>query len=370
MTSLVAVGSNAAREYDAGDTDGVVTINGTRFGTSSTGGWVRILGCDSSTCASPTGSVTTTAWGNTSITAQVPTVIADNIYTGSFAVQQGNGTNNKQHQYTASGFRVLPRITSITPSADGVNPDSRTLNGNHFCQSGACLGAASWNATADDGDDVKFGTANATVTGVPSDTAVAATVPSLTPGGYTVILYSSTYPSNGKAFTYLDNTPANPLSLNQYRSDCSTAIADEATTTSTTVCLKAAVSGGISGGTLYLQVEARTSATAFSDATAESIGVAAPAGGTESVSVTLGQGTYKWRARTCHNNGGTHNLTCTGTGDYPSPLWVEFETGAVPTNDFTIDSNGPAISGISSGTPGEFTATISWTTDENATSQG
>ncbi|HLD61930.1 MAG TPA: hypothetical protein VI998_03065 [Patescibacteria group bacterium] len=370
VTSLVAVGSNAAREYDAGDSDGVVTVNGTRFGTSSTGGWMRILGCDSATCSSPSGSVATTSWGNTSITAQVPTVIADNAYTGSFVVQQGNGTNNKQHQYTASGFRVLPRITSITPSADGVNPDSRTMNGNHFCQSGSCLSAASWNAAADDGDDVKFGTTNATVTGTPSNTAVEVTVPTLSPGGYTVTLYSSSYSSNGTPFTYLDNTPANPSSLNQYQSNCSTAIADEATTTSSTVCLKGAVSGGITGGTLYLQVEVRDSATGFTNATAESTGVSAPSGGTETVSgLAPGQGTFKWRARTCHwNNVGTHILSsCAGTGDYPS-AWVEFETGAVPTNDFTIDSNGPIVSNISSGTPGEFNVTITWDTDELATS--
>ena len=54
--------SNAAREYNASDSDGVITLNGTRFGSSAGTGWVRILGCDSGTCSSPSGTATVNSW--------------------------------------------------------------------------------------------------------------------------------------------------------------------------------------------------------------------------------------------------------------------------------------------------------------------
>jgi hypothetical protein len=103
VTSISGVAADSAREYDAGDTDGVITLNGTRFGTALGTGSVSILGS----------SATTTAWGNTAITAQVPVAIADTLYTGSVIITQGTGGNGKTNTYNT--LRILPRITSLVP---------------------------------------------------------------------------------------------------------------------------------------------------------------------------------------------------------------------------------------------------------------
>ncbi|MBI5466116.1 MAG: IPT/TIG domain-containing protein, partial [Candidatus Kerfeldbacteria bacterium] len=194
ITATVAVGTDAAREYDAGDTDGVITVSGNHFGAAGT---VTILG--STGTQQTTGSCSGTAYQATCVGLQVPTAIADSTYTGSIVLTRTSDTKAS----TYAGFRILPRITSLTPDS-GSNGTSATIAGDHLCQSGACLTAAQWNATPDDGDDVKWGTTNATVTGTPSHTSIIANAPALANGPYTVTVTSSTYVSNGKTFTIVN----------------------------------------------------------------------------------------------------------------------------------------------------------------------
>jgi len=126
-TSVVGLPANTAREYLSTDTDGVLTLNGTRLGTDQGSGYARLFGYD----------VSVSSWSNTAIVVQVPTVIPDNVYTGLIEMSQGSGGNSAFTNTFVLPLRILPRITSISPSA-GSFGDIIQLNGNHFCQSGSC----------------------------------------------------------------------------------------------------------------------------------------------------------------------------------------------------------------------------------------
>jgi hypothetical protein len=367
--SVPTVTADAAREYDAGDSDGVITLNGTRFGTASTSGWVRVLGCDAASCSSPTGSATTTSWSNTAITVQVPIIIADNAYTGSLAMQQGTGGNNKQDIYTASGFRILPRIIGFNPT-NGEAGDAVTVNGNHFCQynDGTCPGA--FNATS----SVTFlNGVDATAFSGWTDTAITTAVP---PGAVTgnATTTSNGYASNGKLFTVNSSIPNAPTSANQFRnSGLTDAIAVGAYTSSTPAYFTMTMSANGSGGTLYPQIEIDPIGTAFSCSSGvcaqanEGDGVAGvgpvdcanPANNCAIASSTA-NGSFHWQARVRRNKGGT---------DYYSP-WVPFGGNGDPNGvDFILDTIAPAISNIASSTT-DSTATVTWdTAAEQSSSQ-
>lgn len=102
--------ADAAREYDAGDTDGVITINGKRFGTAAP--TVTILGQ----------AATVNSWSDTAIEVQVPASIADDVYTGDIVVTQ-SAPNSKTVAF--AGFRILPRITGINPTVGKIGTPLR-----------------------------------------------------------------------------------------------------------------------------------------------------------------------------------------------------------------------------------------------------
>lgn len=206
-----------AREYDAGDNaannstadlkDGEIQINGDHFGSSA--GALTILG-QTATPAVVGSRCGGSSWTATCITAQVPTTIGDGAggagdYTGNVVVTRTGALND-----TLPGFRILPRITLLTPNS-GPNGQSTTIDGNHLCQpSGTCQSAATFNTTADDGNDVEWGTIDATVTGTPSNTQIIANAPVLADGGYPVTVTTgggTSYTSNGLTFTIANNSP-------------------------------------------------------------------------------------------------------------------------------------------------------------------
>lgn len=193
ITQPAGLPADSAREYNASDTDGIITLNGTRLGTAVTGGYVRILGCDVSTCSSPSGTVTVNSWGNTAIEVQVPIIIANNVYTGSIAMQQGSGGNTKTDSY--STLRILPRIVSLIPSNGPVGTAVEIL-GDHFCQSGTCPGAFSA------ADKVTFtsGVVATTFTSW-SYLQIFTTVPVGAVTGNVVVTSATSYTSNNKNFT-------------------------------------------------------------------------------------------------------------------------------------------------------------------------
>lgn len=359
-----------AREYDVTDSacpnglkDGQIKLNGTRFGTASTGGYVRVLGCDSSTCSSPTGTVNIDSWSNTLIQSQIPTIIANNSYTGSLAIQQGTGSNNKTHTYTSTGFRVLPRITGFTPSSDSEGA-AVTIDGDHFCQNnGSCPTVFGAN------DKVTFYNAkDATTFTSWTNTAMSTAVPTGAATG-DVVLKSNTYNSNGKSFTVLSNIPVNPASLNQYKnSGLTQAISVGGTASATPIYLKQTMEvTGISGGTLYPQFEYKLTGVAFvcgagvCGSATEGIGWAGPGPTTGTTSISVADGDYHWQARARHYKNSVNYYS----------NWVSFGENADPGDmDFKMDTVGPTITNISSGAPGSNSATITWdTTGELSTSQ-
>jgi len=371
LTQPVGFPADSAREYNAADTDGVITLNGTRFGTAQGTGYVRILGCDVSTCSSPSSSVTINSWGNTAIQVQVPPVIASNAYTGSIVMQQGTGANGTTHTY-ANTFRILPRITGFTPVSGAVG-DSVTVNGDHFCQNaGVCPGAFSAS------NKVTFTSGiAATIFTSWSDTAMATQVPASAATG-NVVLTSNSFNSNGKSFTVLSPTPSDPTLLNQFQDSALTqAIATGGMESTTPMYLTMSMQSAVSGGTLYPQIEYKAIGTGFActgsgacGSAIEGTGVAGPGpvncnivGNACAISISPADNVYHWQARVRHNKSGT---------DYYSN-WISFPLpvpNAESATDFNVDSTPPAISNISSGTPGTNAATITWDTlTEQSTSQ-
>lgn len=362
------VGDNA-REYDASDAvcpnglkDGEIILNGTRFGTASTGGNVSILGS----------AAATTAWTSSSITAQVPSAIGNNVYTGSLSMQQGSGTSNKSHTYTSTGFRILPRITSLSP-ASGTTGDSITFNGNHLCQNGGVC------PTAFGLDDkiVFYNNFGATVFTSWADTAVQSAVPNGADSG-NVVVTSNGYSSNAQGFNFLSPIPDDPSSLNQFRDESlSQSIALGGTVSSTPIYLTLSMFVDISGGTLYPQFEFKPVGTAFScsgngpcGAAVEGNGKAGPGPincGTLSnncaVSISPGEEIYHWQARVRHNKGGS---------DYYS-AWVPYprppSDNSEAATDFKVDSSAPAINSGPSATQSTNSVVISWGTTELSTTQ-
>lgn len=358
VTQPVGLGADTAREYDAADTDGVITLNGTRFGSSQGTGSVTIVAQ----------TATIGSWTNTAIQAQVPPAIIDSTNTGSISMVQGTGTNGKNHTY-ANTLRILPRITGFTPTSASEG-GAVTVNGNHFCQSVSCPVAFGVN------DKVTFTSAkDAAVFTSWSATAIVTAVPVGAVTG-NVVVTSNTYTSNGKSFTVLSNTPLDPTSLGQWKNAALTQpIAIGGVSSSTPIYLTMIMEvPGISGGTLYPQIEYKAIGTPFvcgagvcASAT-EGTGVAGPgpidcgltANGC-AIAISPADNVYHWQARVRHNRGGS---------DYFSN-WVSFD-GANPetSTDFQIDTTKPTITSVSSGTPGSNNATITWSTaSEIATSR-
>ncbi len=359
------------REYNAGDsacpntlTDGAIIITGDHFGAAGT---VTIHGSTATQVAVPA-FCSGAAYNTTCIAVQVPTAIANNSYTGSVVVTRT--TDSKTD--TLASFRVLPRITSFTPSS-GSGGDAVTVNGDHFCQNGGTcptVFAAANKVTFTSAQDASVFTSW-------SDTAMVTQVPMAASTGNVVLTSNTSYTSNGQSFTVLSNTPSTPTSLTQYSNvGLTSTIATGGGASSTPIYLAMIMEvAGISGGTLYPQIEYKAIGTGFTctgtsacASAVEGTGVAGPgpincntAGNSCAIAISPTDNVYHWQARVCHNKGGTHTATCGGTGDYPS-AWVSYGGNAESATDFQIDSTAPVITLISSGSPGTNNATLTWST--------
>jgi hypothetical protein len=368
--------ANAAREYNASDSDGVVTLNGTRFGTSATGGWVRILGCDSTTCSAPTGSATTNSWSSTAIAVQVPAVIADNVYTGSVIMQQGAGSSNKSHTYTTTGFRVLPRLTSLSPTS-GIIGAAITVNGNHLCQNNAVCPSA-----FDSNNRVTFTSAiNATVFTSWSNTAIVTAVPTSAVDGAVYAMSNAYQSNNSSAFSVLTPAPNDPTALNQFKDAALTSsLSVGSISSSSSVYFTTTMLTDFAGGTLYPQIEYKPVGTAFTcsgtgacASATEGTGKAGPgpidcsvAANGCAIAVTPTDGVYHWQARIRH--------LYSGTSYYSN--WVSFGGNSESATDFQIDKTGPVITFSGANACADAvsslltnSATVSWSLNESATGQ-
>lgn len=347
---------DAAREYSAADTDGIVTLNGTRFGGSQGSGSATIVGQ----------TATIGSWTNTAIQAQVPVTIADTTNTGSIVMTQGTGTQGKTDTY-ANTIRILPRITGFVPSSASEGT-AVTVSGNHFCQGVSCPIAFSAS------DKVTFATAlDATTFTSWSATAIVTVLPvGVVTGG--VLVTSNSYTSDISSLTVIPNTPLASTNLNQWKNvGLTQPIAVGGAASSTPIYLTMTMEvAGVSGGVMYPQIEYKPIGTPFvcgagaCASAVEGAGIAGP-GPVDcvisncNIAVSPTDDIYHWQARTKHTRNGV---------DYYS-AWVSFNNVNPETStDFQIDTTGPAITNVSSGTPGTNSATITWSTlGELSTSQ-
>ncbi|MEK7635478.1 MAG: fibronectin type III domain-containing protein [Patescibacteria group bacterium] len=374
--NITALTATAAREYDAGDADGLVMLSGDHFGSaqgtvSSTGAFGN---ANLTIHSIVEGSCTVAGWsasgysGNTVCVEITPSSIPDSVYSGSITLNR----NTDAKTDIESNFGIMPRIISNTP-ANGVVADVIQILGNHFCQSGTCPVSPN---RSDASNNVKFGATQALDSDFVNqsggagacngagaawtNTEICVKVPSGIPAGSqpTKVRTNATYDSNTKAFTVNSTIPNDPINLNQYKQDGVTIISAGGTATSSTVVLKATSTASLSINML-LQVEVEPTGTAF-----DGIGIidgpicTGCTSTSTAVSVSgLSDGNKHWRARTKNNS----------TSETSN--WVYYGTSDINEIDFKIDVTAPVISNVQSSNVGTNSATITWSTDEQSTSQ-
>lgn len=401
ITGLIVpagLGPDGAKEFSTGDTDGVITLLGTRFGASQNTSLVHILGCSVTTCTTPNDSATIESWSNTAVKVEVPQVISDSIYTGTITLLRDFPTSAAASVDYANVFSVRPRITAVSPTSGGGG-DAITLSGNHLCPtSGVCptgtLGTDA-NVTAAPGfsssNNVVLGGATADYWNSWSHTQVITDVPmGASLGLTTVVLTAGTFTAGSLPFTVVNNNAAGPPS----------GLAQFATTTQNTSMISGggqttpamsmlavgdmtavntiymgAVITSASGvpGNMRLAVEVQPVGSAFvcgaGACATEKQGplVAGPATvdctidtNNCRVSVTLPADAYHWRARTEYT---VNSITYYSSWvPYPSSS-PNLETAA----DFLIDQTPPSILNMNSGSPSTNSVTLTWDTNEPAT---
>mgnify|MGYP001612209220 FL=1 len=352
---------NAAREYSASDSDGVITLNGNHFGSSQGTGSVTVLGTTVSG-----GDIV--SWGNSAIQIRIPTAITDNSNTGSIVVYQGAGGNSSALDTYGGGiYRILPRITGFTPGNGEVGAAVQ-VDGNHFCQNGGTC-----PSSFDANNKATFTSAvDATVFTGWTATAMNTQVPASAVTG-NVVLKSNGYDSNGSSFSVDIPTPATPATLKQSRNAGFTnLISVGGIASSTPVYFSGDTSSTVTGGTMYLQVEMRPTtggASTFTNTCAgnpycfEGSG-SAYSGGTITVSAatTSADDLYHWQTRARYNKSST---------DYFSTTWQCYPSSGCNSEnatDLKVDVTAPVISNIIE-TPSMNGGTIAWSTDELATTQ-
>ena len=376
----VCASCNAAsgREYNAGDTDGVISLNGKHFGTSQgangkvefTGGFGTVLATIHGTAEGACG---TSGWAaaGTSVCAEVSSSISNSVYTGTITL-----TRNDLKTNVWSNFRVLPRITTNTPSS-GVVADTVTIDGDHFCQSGTCPPSPPTAA-----DTAEFGSTDAIASDFVtscsggskwSHTQVCAKVPAGTPTGSqpSKITSNTSYVSNTKAFTVQSTVPNDPTDEKQYKSNGTTLISTGGTTDESTVVLKADLAASLAIN-MALQVEVKGTGTGF-DGTGLVEGTVGTGGACTSCTTLndaqvtisgLSDGTKHWRAR-------IRNTTTSETSG-----WISYGGNADGETDFRVDTSAPTITFSGGDTCSDATGNltsnsvrISWTLNESADGQ-
>jgi len=359
--------SDAAREYNAADSDGIITINGTHFGTAGT---ITILSetGDQQITAACSGS----AYQATCVGVQIPVTIANDSYTGDIVLSRT--VDSKTDTY--SGFRVLPRIVTNTPSSGFVD-DTIQLLGDHFCQTGTCPVSPNRSSA---GNNIVFGSTQAAdgdfqnlTGGVGACNGVGAAwnhseiclkVPAGTPtGSNPTQVTSNSYTSNQKLFTKSSTVPNDPATLTQHRSNGTTAVAVGGITNETTVTLKLTMQSPNSA-TLNPQVEVKPLNSAFNGTTDLFTGSGvsysgSPVIGEVSVTGLIDLTEYHWQARVQNNA----TSEWSGWVSYdPNVNQIENPPTSPASRDFKIDEAAPNIITVSSGTPEDINATITWTT--------
>jgi hypothetical protein len=131
ISAVASLGTNAAREYNAGDTDGLIMLAGDHFGTTT--GTSTILGFSATLYNATGGPCTVAGFASTTACFEVPTSIASNTYSGNIILNRAS--DNKQ---ATTSLSILPRILSVNPTSAYGGQVVQVL-GDHFCEpSGTC----------------------------------------------------------------------------------------------------------------------------------------------------------------------------------------------------------------------------------------
>ena len=207
ITALASVGTNAAREYNAADTDGLIMLSGDHFGTTTS--TATILGSAASLHYSAQGSCSVSGYTSSTACFEVPTAIANNTYTGTVTLTRGS--DSKQ---ATTSLSILPRVTAVTPTSSAVGNIIQFL-GDHLCEGGTCpvspnrasatFNVAFGSTTSSDSDFVNQtgGAGACNGTGAAwTDSEICVNVPATAPlGAATTTVASNGNVSNGQAFT-------------------------------------------------------------------------------------------------------------------------------------------------------------------------
>jgi hypothetical protein len=347
-----ACGTNAAPEYSASDTYGLIQLNGSNFG--ATAGTVQFTGgfggpISATVHATAEGACSVGGWTNTSVCVEVNSTISNTIYDGTVLL-----TRSGDAKTSSIGLRIQPRITANNP-VNGASGDTIEINGDHFCQTGTCP------TTPPTTDYIAyFGSTQAlssdfvtTCSGGQrwSDTQVCVKIPSGTAVGSqkTKIQGQLTalYESQRQAFTVQLVTPATPSDLKQSRnSGFTNLIATGGYASSTPVYFSLDTSSTVSGGTMYQQVEVRPVLGANKDFVStcaagtyckEGTGVAYTSGTqTLTVSTSTPDNSYHWQTRVRYNKNSINYYS--SWQSYP-------DTGGNPETDtdLIVDVTAPVI---------------------------
>jgi len=375
-------GTNAAQEYNAADTYGLVQLNGDHFKASA--GTVQFTGAFGAISGTVHGVIegpcSVAGWTATSVCVQVSATIADTVHDGTVTL-----TRTGDSKTDVISLHVLPRILTNTPvsAASGANV---TIDGNHFCQTGTCPVAPPtadyqvlFGATPAITSDF-FATGDCAVQAASwSNTRICVKVPSTAPSGSqdTKVIGKATplYESHRKPFSVISTVPVVPdvgpgTGTGQFRSDGTTVIAIGGYTNQNNVVLRADISATVAIN-MALQVEVQPVGTPFactSGACGTAIqGTVIGGGACNSCTVlnsaqvpvpTLTDASYHWQAR-------VRNTT---TNQYSA--WVAFGANLESAADFIVDTLAPVITNLSCGTPNTNAMTVTWdTSGEVSTTQ-
>jgi hypothetical protein len=377
FTSPAGLGPSGAKVYASTDTDGVITLAGTRFGATQGSSTVILLGCSATTCVSPSDSVYVESWTSTSARVRVPATIPDTSYSGTVALVRASPSGAAVAARTSSATTSLnmrPRLISISPTSGGRNT-SVTLSGRHLCPtSGVCPSSFSTSSQVVIAGLVATnfgGWTNTTITTqVPGSAAAGTTTAQVTAGGFN---------AGSVTFTVVIPIAAGDVtSLAQY--------------SNATLSPAVPVGGYASGTTLYfggviesdgpgvlwtrLAVEIQPIGTAFvcgAGITAACLN-ARIVGGWKSgggpfdcnqsaqncaASTSTTDGSYHWQARTEFTNDSSWNY-----GN-----WISFpstSTNAESAADFILNTLPPVISNLTVGDIDISSAKITWDTNKEA----
>jgi hypothetical protein len=376
-------GLNAAPEYAAVDTYGLIQLNGSAFGSSAgtiqfTGGFGAISGTVHATAE---GACSVGGWTDTSVCVEVNSTISNSVYDGTITLTRASDAKT-----ATIDLHIQPRITSNDP-VSGAPADTIAVNGNHFCQTGTCPASppstdyiAYFGSTQALPADFVTTCSEATRW---SDTQVCVKVPVGTPSGTqnTKIQgkLSALYESQREGFTVQAVTPDTPSNLKQSRnSGFTNQIPTGGYASSTPVYFRFDTGAPVGGGTMYPQIEIRPVLGLNKDFVStctggtyckEGTGVAYTSGTeTLTVSTSTPDNSYHWQARARYNKNSI---------DYYS-AWQSYPVSGNPESetDLIVDTAGPVITFTPTDTCaggqsdlGANNVTIDWSLNESGDGQ-